>query len=203
MWDIPGPGIKLVSPALADRLLTTGPPESGNSCQNLWKGGKATGKEARGESRGEVGGGICEMGWEPLRPMTGGPAPGAGSHCTAPSLGGLGGQDPGGPCVLTNTQRSISLSLKGLRALSSRPRWWCLNSFRVRPTHHLWQNHHLTMDRVSNSSGSLQISPPSDDYGLRSFHSQTHPKGTHRTRHQRGFYRVILQNQTCRAPHSR
>ena len=30
MWDLPGPGIKPVSPALAGRLLTTGPP--GNSC---------------------------------------------------------------------------------------------------------------------------------------------------------------------------
>ena len=26
MWDLPGLGIELVSPALADQLLTTGPP---------------------------------------------------------------------------------------------------------------------------------------------------------------------------------
>ena len=26
MWDLPGPGIKPVSPALAGRFLTTGPP---------------------------------------------------------------------------------------------------------------------------------------------------------------------------------
>jgi len=26
MWDLPGPGIKLISPALAGRFLTTGPP---------------------------------------------------------------------------------------------------------------------------------------------------------------------------------
>ena len=26
MWDLPGPGIELVSPALAGRLLTAGPP---------------------------------------------------------------------------------------------------------------------------------------------------------------------------------
>ena len=27
MWDLPGPGIKPLSPALADGFLTTGPPE--------------------------------------------------------------------------------------------------------------------------------------------------------------------------------
>ena len=27
MWDLPGPGIKLKSPALAGGFLTTGPPE--------------------------------------------------------------------------------------------------------------------------------------------------------------------------------
>ena len=27
MWDLPGPGIEPVSPALASRSLTTGPPE--------------------------------------------------------------------------------------------------------------------------------------------------------------------------------
>ena len=26
MWDLPGPGIELMSPALADGFLTTGPP---------------------------------------------------------------------------------------------------------------------------------------------------------------------------------
>ena len=33
MWDLPGPGIKLVSPALAGGFLTTGPP--GESLSDL------------------------------------------------------------------------------------------------------------------------------------------------------------------------
>ena len=140
--------------------------------------------------------GICETGWEPVRPLTGSPAPGVGSHFTTPSPGGLGGQDSGGPSVLTNTQRSISLSLKGLRALSSCPTWCCPNSFHVRPTHHLWQNHRLTVTLFLIPAAPSRSHHHPNDYGLRSFHSQTHPKGTHRrkTRHQIRFYCVILQN---------
>ena len=37
MWDLPGPGIKPVSPALAGRFLTTAPPgKSQNSLFNKW-----------------------------------------------------------------------------------------------------------------------------------------------------------------------
>ena len=32
MWDLPGPGIKPASPALAGRFLTTGPPEKCYEC---------------------------------------------------------------------------------------------------------------------------------------------------------------------------
>ena len=32
MWDLPGPGLKPVSLALAGRFLTTGPPEKSDTC---------------------------------------------------------------------------------------------------------------------------------------------------------------------------
>ena len=38
MWDLPGPGLKPVSPALAGRFLTTAPP--GNSIQTFLKEGR-------------------------------------------------------------------------------------------------------------------------------------------------------------------
>ena len=63
MWDLPGPGLKPVSPELAGRFLTTAPPGKPHSCESLkvgsfvkplqfcdkyvhiketlWKGGKA------------------------------------------------------------------------------------------------------------------------------------------------------------------
>ena len=35
MWDLPGPGIEPVSPALADGFLTTAPPGKPQLCHNL------------------------------------------------------------------------------------------------------------------------------------------------------------------------
>ena len=32
IWDLPGPGIKPVSPALAGKLFTTEPPEKPSAC---------------------------------------------------------------------------------------------------------------------------------------------------------------------------
>jgi len=54
MWDLPRPGRKPMSTALADRFLNTGPPgKSSILSPGLWKSFKLAGKGR--ESRREVG----------------------------------------------------------------------------------------------------------------------------------------------------